>query len=75
MSSVQPQKLLAQSGLRPVQMLRPAVGHARNQSADVIALLDIIYGKRRTVEKLAMLGYSPKYGVTKARDLLLGTDG
>ena len=44
-------------------------GHDRKAE---VALLDIIYGKRRTVEKLAMLGYSPKNGVTKARDLLLG---
>lgn len=47
-------------------------GHDRKAEA---ALLDIVYGKGRTVEKLAMLGYSPKNSVRKARDRLGASPG
>ena len=38
------------------------------------ALLEIVYGKRKTVEVLAMLGYGPEKSVLKAAGSLQGGD-
>lgn len=45
-----------------------ARGHDRRAQE---ALLGIVYGRRNTVEVLAMLGYSPSNSVTEARDRLI----